>query len=143
MRRTTMDNFFDDLFGLSVMDKPLLGDFNISQMPTNFMRTDIVEKDGEYKLTVDLPGFKKEDVKIDLEDNVLTITAESSSEKEEKDGKKYIRRERYVGKQTRRMYVPDGTKEEDIKASFDNGVLNISIPKVEEPKPEKKHIAID
>ncbi len=141
MRR--FDNFFDDFFGLSVPDRPLLGDFGISQLPTNFMRTDVVEKDGAYELTVDLPGFKKEDIDITLEDNVLTVTAETKTENEEKKDDKYIRRERYVGKQSRRMFVPEGVKKEDVKAAFKDGVLTIDIPKPEKVEPEKKSIDIE
>ena len=145
MRRTmsnSMNDFFDNFFGLSVMDRPLLGDFSLSNLPTNSMRTDVLEKENGYELSVDLPGFKKEDVKIELVDNMLEISAETSSENEEKKDGKYIRRERYQGRQVRRMMVPEGTKQEDIKASFENGVLKIELPKPEEVKPEKKMIEI-
>ena len=145
MRRTmsdSMNDFLDNFFGLSVMDRPLLGDFNLSNLPTNSMRTDVLEKENSYELSVDLPGFKKEDVKIELVDNMLEISAETSSENEEKKDGKYIRRERYQGRQVRRMMVPEGTKQEDIKASFENGVLKIELPKPEEVKPEKKMIEI-
>ena len=145
MRRTmsnSMNDFLDNFFGLSVMDRPLLGDFSLSNLPTNSMRTDVLEKENGYELSVDLPGFKKEDVKIELVDNMLEISAETSSENEEKKDGKYIRRERYQGRQVRRMMVPEGTKQEDIKASFENGVLKIELPKPEEVKPEKKMIEI-
>lgn len=141
--RKQLDSFFDDFFGLSIPDRPLLGDFGINQLPTNFMRTDVMEKDNAYELTVDLPGFKKEDIDVTLEDNVLTVTAETKTENEEKKDGKYIRRERYVGKQSRKMFVPDGIKEEDIKASFNDGVLKIDIPKPAETVPEKKSISIE
>lgn len=140
--RKTMNDFFDDFFGLSVMDRPLLGDFGMNNLPMNSMRTDIVEKEDGYELEVDLPGFKKEDIKIELVDNVLEISAETSSENEDKKDGKYIRRERYQGRQVRKMVVPDGTKQEDIKASFENGVLKVELPKPEEVKPERKAIEV-
>ena len=140
--RKTMNDLFDDFFGLSVMDKPFLGDFGMNNLPMNSMRTDVLEKEDGYELAVDLPGFKKEDIKIELVDNVLEISAETSSENEDKKDGSYIRRERYQGRQVRRMVVPDGTKEEDIKASFENGVLKVELPKPEEIKPERKAIEI-
>ena len=113
-----------------------------TNLPASFMRTDIVEKEDKYLVHVDLPGFKKEEINVSLEDNVLEISAQKSSEEKSEDGS-YIRRERYSGQQTRTLRIPEGTKEEDIKASFEDGVLQIEVPNVVEGKVEKKSIAIE
>ena len=93
-----------------------------------------------------MPGFKKEDIKAQLKDGYLTISASTSANNDEqdKDGR-YIRRERYAGSCSRSFYVGEGVKEEEIRAKFENGILKLSIPKVEN-KPqveEKKYIAIE
>ena len=127
-------SLIDDCFGLSVMDKPFFGNPG-RQLPINYMRTDVIENDDNYELTMDLPGIKKEEVKIELENDTLTITAETSSSTDEtKDN--YVRRERFAGKQMRRMAVPSGLKKEDISASLDNGILKVIIPKPAKPDPE-------
>ena len=100
------------------------------------MRTDVRETETGYELDIDLPGFKKEDVKAELKDGYLTISAQKSLEK--KDGKeegRYLRRERYS--------VGDALTEEDVKAKFENGILQISLPKKEAAVPEKKTIMIE
>ena len=111
-----------------------------------FMRTDIKEHEGGYELTIDLPGFKKENVDASLKDGVLTVTAETKSETEntEKNGT-FVRKERFDGKCTRSYYVGDEIEESDIKARFEDGTLKISIPK-KQPKPQiesSTSIAID
>ena len=107
------------------------------------MRTDVKEDKNGYEVHIDLPGFKKEDVHITLKDGYMTVAASRVSEVEE--GKKYLRRERYVGNVSRSFYVGEILTEEDIKAKFENGVLKITLPKKEEvPKVEEpKHIAIE
>ena len=109
------------------------------------MRTDIVEKDGTYFMKVDMPGYKKEDIKAELRDGYLTISAGSDDTKEEKDDEgNVVYRERHSGECRRSYFVGKHLSEEDIKASFENGVLNIEFPS-EEKKPqveEKKIIAI-
>lgn len=111
-----------------------------------FMRTDIKEHEGGYELTIDLPGFKKENVDASLKDGVLTVTAETKSETEntEENGT-FVRKERFDGKCTRSYYVGDEIEESDIKARFEDGTLKISIPK-KQPKPQiesSTSIAID
>ena len=111
-----------------------------------FMRTDIKEHEGGYELTIDLPGFKKENVDASLKDGVLTVTAETKSESEntEENGT-FVRKERFDGKCTRSYYVGDEIEESDIKARFEDGTLKISIPK-KQPKPQiesSTSIAID
>ena len=110
------------------------------------MKTDIRDTDSSYELDIDMPGFKKEDIKAQLKDGYLTISASTSANNDEqdKDGR-YIRRERYAGSCSRSFYVGEGVKEEEIRAKFENGILKLSIPKVEN-KPqveEKKYIAIE
>ena len=102
------------------------------------LKTDIKELDDKYVFNVDMPGFNKEDVKLALEDGFLTVSAERSESKDEKDEKgNYVRRERYSGSCSRRCFVGDDVEAEDIKASMENGVLNIEIMK-KEPKVEEK-----
>ena len=110
----------------------------------NLMKTDIRETDSTYELDVDLPGFAKDEVAVDLKDGYLTISAQKKAEKpEEKKEGKYIRQERCVGSCARSFYVGD-LKPEDVKCKFDSGVLQISVPK-EAPKqiPASTRIAIE
>ena len=111
------------------------------------MLTDIKESDKGYELEMDLPGFKKEEIKASLENGYLIISAEKGLEQDEKDneGKKYIRRERYTGSCQRAFYVGDEIEQGDIKASFKHGILRLDIPK-KQPKPqveENKFISIE
>ena len=110
------------------------------------MKTDIKEMENGYEVTMNLPGVKKEDVKAELKDGCLTISASSNSNKDEKDEEgRYIRRERYSGSCSRSFYVGDAVTEADIKAKFENGTLTMMIPKKEvQPAVEnKKYIAIE
>ncbi len=119
--RFFLDNMVDDFFARD----------------ENRMKCDIYEKDNTYHVEMDLPGFKKDDIKIELTNGNLTISAEKSSDKEEKDDdKKYIRRERTYGKFSRSFYLSD-VNEDAIDASFNNGTLTISIPKIDEDKAKK------
>lgn len=126
-RRFDIDDFFEDFF--PVENKTLNG-----------MKCDIYEKDGKNHLEMDLPGFKKEDIKIESDNGYITITAESKKENNDKD-KKYIRRERSYSKYQRSFYIGDVASEE-IKADFKDGILNIVIPVLNE-KESKKQISID
>ena len=120
-------------------------DFMFPTMKDDFgkMKCDIYEKDGAYHLEMDVPGFDKKDVQIEIDDNdYLTITAEKSSENnEEDDDKNYIRKERNYGKYQRSFYV-GGIDKDNIQANFENGILKISMPKKEEEKSSKKTIEI-
>ena len=122
-----LDDFFDD-FALPKMPKMEL------------MKTDVYEKGGNIHIEMDVPGFNKEDIKIDVEDGILTIEAEKSESKEDKEGKNYYRRERTYGSFKRQFNV-GSVKEHEINAKFHNGVLKISFPK-EEKKEAKKFIEI-
>ena len=122
------DNMFDDMFR---------DPFFTNSNNTKLMKTDIQEKDNNYILDMDLPGYEKED---------LTITAQKNTSNDDKDEKgNYIRRERYCGKCSRSFYVGDGIKEEDIKANFKNGILQLTFPKevARKEDEETKYITID
>lgn len=112
---------------------------------SKIMKTDIKEKKDKYLIDIDLPGYEKENIKLDIEDGYLTVHASIDSSKEEKEEGKFVRKERYVGSCSRSFYVGDEVESEDIKASFKNGTLRIEVPKKEEKKelPEKKYIQID
>ena len=130
------ENLFDDF-----MDFPF-GGKKINTM----MKTDIRDTDSSYELDIDMPGFKKEDIKAQLKDGYLTISAATSANNDEQDKEgRYIRRERYAGSCSRSFYVGEDIKQDDIKAKFENGILKISVPKKEaQPKVEEdKHIAIE
>ena len=132
------ENLFDDFF-----DYP----FVKNEAESNgLMKTDVKDTEHGYEITMNLPGVKKEDVKVALKDGYLTISATSDSKKEEKNDKgQYIRRERYAGACQRSYYVGEDITEEDIKAEFKHGILKLFVPK-KEVKPaveEKKYISIE
>ena len=110
------------------------------------MKTDIKEMDNGYELIIDLPGFKKDEISIELENGYLTVSAAKGLDKDEEDKKgKYIRKERYAGAMQRSFYVGEDITEEDIKAKFKHGLLKLFVPK-KEAKPaveQKKTISIE
>ena len=132
MRNNVFDDFFNTPF--------------FTRTESSMMKTDIKEHDNCYDLTIDLPGVKKDDIKAELNDGYLTISAESDTSKDEKDENgKYICRERYTGSCQRAFYVGDDIEKDDIKASFKHGILHLDIPK-KQPKPqveENKFISIE
>lgn len=106
----------------------------------SYMRTDVREVDGNYLLDMELPGYKKEDIQLDLQDGYLTITAAKNNSHEEKDDKgNIIRQERYSGSCSRKFYVGNNIRKEDIRARFANGELNITLPKRDMNIAEEKH----
>ena len=111
----------------------------------NVMRTDVKETDQGYEIDIDLPGFKKEDVKVQLKDGYLGIQAVQNVNNDQKDSDgKYIRRERYSGSVSRSFYVGDKVKEEDVHAKFEDGILKLSLPKEEARRVEQNnYIAIE
>ena len=113
--------------------------FDSFMAPTVDMKCDIYEKDGNYHIEADMPGFNKEDVNVDFDNGYLTISAEKSAENNE-DGKNFIRQERVYGSVERKFYVGD-VEEDKIQANFNNGVLNIVLPK-ENAKKTTKSIEI-
>ena len=136
------DDFFDDSFGMMNARSPLYG-----KHARNLMKTDIRETDTNYELAIDLPGFKKDEITVELDDGYLTISAAKGLDQDEKEKEsgRYIRRERYAGACSRSFYVGEGVTEEDIKAEFKHGILTLVVPK-KEAKPaveQKKYIAIE
>ena len=132
------EKLFDDF-----MDFPFR---NFSASDSSLMKTDIKEAQDGYELDIDLPGFKKEDIKAELKNGYLNISAVSDNKKDEKDKDgRYIRRERYCGSCSRNFYVGEGVTEEEIKAKFEDGILKLYVPKAEAKAAveEKKYIAIE
>ena len=112
---------------------------------SKLMKTDIKEKKDKYLIDIDLPGYEKEGIKIEIQDGYLTVHAKVDKEDDDKEKGKFVRKERYTGECSRSFYVGDNIKEEDIKAKFRNGTLTLEIPKKEDKKelPEKKYIPIE
>jgi len=138
------ENLIDDFFG--DFGRPARGPMNYTSPFNGIMKTDVKETENGFELDIDLPGYQKEDVKAQLEDGYLTISASSVNSNDEKDSNgKYIRRERYSGTCSRSFYVGEDVTQEEIKAKFENGILKLQIPKKEEKEklPEKKYIAIE
>ena len=141
------ENLFDDF-----MNFPFERDFWGRRNPLygknekNIMKTDVRETDSSYELDIDLPGFKKDEVTAKLENGYLTISASKGLNKDEKDKEsgKYIRRERYAGAVSRSFYVGEHIQQEDIHAKFEDGILKLTVPKVDQKKvEEKKYISIE
>ena len=137
------EDLFDDMFDMDAMfgrKNPLYG-----KHAKNLMKTDIRETDNSYELDVDLPGFQKDEVQVELEDGYLTIRAEKGLDKDEKDDQgRYIRQERYAGAMSRSFYVGEGVTVDDMKAKFEDGILQISVPKTTvEALPKKNILAIE
>lgn len=116
-----------------------------SDHETKVMKTDIREKKDKYLIDIDLPGYDKDDIKIDVENGYLNVQATVNTHNEEKEEGKYLRKERYVGSCSRSFYVGDDIKSEDIKATFKNGNLRLVINKKDEKKelPKKNYIQIE
>ena len=138
-RRDNMFNIFNELFRAPFMTGS--GDIAGS---TKLMKTDIIENGNGYVLDMELPGYAKDDIKAELKDGYLTVTAKKTSEKSEgSEDSKFIRRERFEGTSKRSFYVGEYLNEDDIKAEYKDGVLKLEIPKEPEPvKEEPKMIAI-
>ena len=137
------DEFFDDDFPMIPMRSirnPLYG-----KNAKNLMKTDVRETDNTYELDVDLPGFKKNEVQLDLKDGYLTISAAKGLDKDQEDKKgKYIRQERYAGACSRSFFVGEGIEPRDVSAKFEDGILRVSLPKqVKKELPRNSTIAIE
>ncbi len=133
-RRHDFD-LFDDMFR----------DPFFNEGESKLMKTDIKEKKDKYLIDIDLPGYDKDNIKIEIQDGYLTIHASVNKENDEEEKGKYVRKERYAGECSRSFYIGDNIKEEDIKAKFKNGTLTLEIPKKEERKqlPDTKYIPIE
>ena len=130
MNLITRDSLFDTLFD----------NFNENKRLGGIMKADIYEKDDNYVIDMDIPGFKKDEVNVDYEDGYVTVTAKKEQEKNDEE-KNFIRRERVYGEYTRSFYVGN-IKEEDIKAKFEDGMLKLKFPK-ENQKENIKQIPIE
>ena len=152
-----MSNYLPTVFGENLMD--VFDDFDrnffrgfgnvdhtlYGKHAQNVMKTDVKETDDSYEVDIDLPGFKKDEIHLELNNGYLTISTEKSLVKDEENKHgKMLRQERYSGMMQRSFYVGEHLTEEDIKASYESGVLHVSIPKKDAPKvPEKKVIRIE
>ena len=138
------ENLFDDWMGfpmreLANVDRRLYG-----KNASHIMKTDVKETDGNYELEIDLPGFKKDEINVKLEDGYMTISATKGLDTEKKDKHgKIIRQERYAGAMQRSFYVGEGVRTEDVKAKYEDGVLKLDIPKKELSLPGNNTIAIE
>ena len=143
------ENLFDDFFGFPAfpefpefrnIDKALYGKHAAREM-----KTDVHEHEDHYEIDIDLPGFQKDQLSLELENGYLTVSAAKGLDKDETDKKgKVIRQERYAGTMQRSFFVGENITEEDIAAKYENGVLSLSVPKKDAPKlPEKKVIMIE
>ena len=137
------ENLFNDDwmdFGFPEVDKALYG-----KHASHEMKTDVKETDSGYEVDIDLPGFKKDEINVQLDNGYLSISAAKGLDKEEKNKEgKYIRKERYAGAMSRSFYVGDALTQEDIKAKYESGILRLSIPKKEAMQVEAtKRIAIE
>lgn len=135
-RRNELD-LFNDFFG---------GDDFFSRRETSIMKTDIKEEKDKYVIEIDLPGYEKENISLELKEGYLEVSAKVEKEQNnEEKNQKYIHKERFYGHCSRNFYVGDEITEEDIHAEFKNGILKVSVPKIEEHKEisKAKHIAIE
>lgn len=136
------DSFLDDFFGYPerTYAAPKQAQMN------GFMQADVAESEDAYTVEMNLPGVKKENVKIELKDGYLIVNASTKSETTEEDKRtKYIRKERYSGSGSRTFYVGKDLTQEDIKAKFEDGVLKLTVPKIEKKpeEPKSKYITIE
>ena len=135
------DQFMNDFFDFPSTFRSMLRP-DVSTM----MQTDVKDNGENYELSIELPGYKKEELHAELKDGYLTINAEHNTSKDEKDKNgKYVRRERYMGRCSRTFYVGEDVSENDIHAKFEDGILTMSVPKREEHEKveNKKLIAIE
>lgn len=138
-RESLFDDFmegfaFPVLSALSNADKTLYGNH-----AKNMMKTDVKETDTGYEVDIDLPGFKKDEIKMQLNNGYLTVSAAKSLDKDEKDKEgNYVRRERYAGSMSRSFYVGEHVKEDDIHPKYESGILTFSLPKEEKKAIENK-----
>ena len=141
------ENLFDDDW-MFPFDSDFFGKKNplYGKHAKNLMKTDVRETESSYDVDIDLPGFKKDEIKAQLENGYLTVSAAKGLDKDEKDQKgKYIRQERYAGAMSRSFYIGEEVSQDEIRAKYENGILRLTIPK-KDAKPaveEKKHIAIE
>ncbi len=151
-----MSTYLPSLFGENLMD--MFDDFDrdfsrafarpehvlYGKNAGRIMKTDVKENENGYEVDIDLPGFRKEDIHLDLNSGYLTISAEKTLSKDQENNGKVLRQERYAGSMQRSFYVGSALTEEDIKARYENGVLSLNIPKKDAEKlPQKRQILIE
>ena len=136
------EDLFDDFMGYPAGRQAAA---NAYPQVKDMMKTDIRDVDGNYELEIDLPGFKKDEIQVQLKDGYLVLSAAKGLDKDEKDKEgNYIRRERYAGTLSRSFYVGDAVSEEDIHAKYEDGILKLSVPKKAPKAVEKNgYIAIE
>ena len=140
------ENLFDDWMDFPTfrsvpdVDRKLYG-----KNASRIMKTDVHEHEDHYELDIDLPGFKKDEINLELENGYLTVSAAKALKEDEEDSRgKLIRQERYTGSVSRSFYIGENVEHEDVKAKFEDGVLKLEFPKDKAPKvPEKKTIMIE
>ena len=138
------EDLFDEFLGLPTRELANIDRQLYGKNAQNLMKTDVHENETDYEMDMDLPGFKKDQIKINLENGYLTISAAKEHDSEKKKHGKVIRQERYEGSMQRSFYVGDGVKVEDVKAKFEDGVLKLCIPKKElKELPSNTTIAIE
>ena len=150
-RENLFDDFFDDFLDFPPFDEKTMQKAErklYGRHAVNMMKTDVQEHDDHYEVDIDLPGFRKDELSLELKDGCLVISAAKGFDKDGKEKKtgRFVRRERYAGSVSRSFYVGEDVKQEDIRAKYESGVLRLSIPKAEPKKPEveeKKYIAIE
>lgn len=136
-RENLFDNFMEDFAfpSFTDVDKALYG-----KHARNLMKTDVKETETEYVVDIDLPGFKKDEIQMELVNGNLTVSAAKGLDKDEKaESGSYIRRERYAGSMSRSFYVGEHVKKEDIHPKFENGILTFHLPKEEKKAEEQKN----
>ena len=138
-----MTNFFDNSLLDNFFSVPS-DSYRTKSNTTGLMQTDIKESDTEYEIIMNLPGFKKENVKGELKDGYLVVTATNAEDDTDKNVK-YLCRERYSGGCSRSFYVGEKITQQDIKARFENGVLTFIVPRIDKTAraKETKFISID
>ena len=151
-----MSTYLPSLFGENLMD--MFDDFDrdfsrafarpehvlYGKNAGRIMKTDVKENENGYEVDIDPPGFRKEDIHLDLNSGYLTISAEKTLSKDQENNGKVLRQERYAGSMQRSFYVGSALTEEDIKARYENGVLSLNIPKKDAEKlPQKRQILIE
>ena len=139
------EDLFNDWMDFSFPQVPDVDKELYGKHAKNMMKTDVKETEEGYEVAIDLPGFKKDEVKIHLDNGYLTIAAAKGLDKDEQDKKgKYIRRERYAGSMSRSFYVGEGVKQSDVHVKYEDGILRLDIPKPDKKAVEEsKYISIE
>ena len=132
------ESLFDDF--MEGFDFPDVDKVLYVKNAKNLMKTDVKEKDSSYEVDIDLPGFKKDEIKVQLKDGYLTVSAAKGLDKDEQDKEgKYVRRERYAGGMSRSFYVGKNVKESDVHPKYENGILSFTLPREDKKAVEEQN----